>query len=122
MAIEEALQTISLEAAADLSASQYCFVKVDSNGRAALAGDGDSPIGVLQDKPGALGRACCVAVGGKSKVQAGGSVTKGGRVAVGANGKAVAVASGDDFYSGIALDTLASGKIGTIMLQPTGLP
>lgn len=122
MAIEEALQTVSFDAAADLSASQYCFVKVDSNGRAALAGDGDSPVGVLQDKPGALGRACSVGTLGKTKVLAGGSVTKGGRVTVGANGKAVAVASGDDFYMGIALDTLASGKIGTIMLQPTGNP
>jgi hypothetical protein len=60
---------ISLEAAADLSALQYTFVKRDTNGRAvAVAAATDIPIGILQNKPKALGQMAEIVVIGISKV------------------------------------------------------
>lgn len=60
---------MSLEAAADLSASQYMFVKRDVNGRAvAITSALDTPIGVLQNKPKGLGQMAEVVVIGITKV------------------------------------------------------
>ena len=57
------------EAAADLSANQYCFVKLDTNGRvAAIAANTDVPYGVLQNKPNALGKAAEVVIIGITKI------------------------------------------------------
>jgi hypothetical protein len=119
MATEANLRTMTRVAASDLSAKQYYGVKIDSNGKIALAGEGDIAVGILQDKPEA-DAAGCVAIGGESKVVAGGSVTAGTRFTFDSTGKAVAVGSGDDHAMGIALETLASGKIGTVLIQPVG--
>jgi len=56
--------TIPLEASADLSASQFCAVISDANGRAAVAGAGVHIIGVLQNKPASLGAESSVMVDG----------------------------------------------------------
>lgn len=96
MAYENLGKCITLNAAADLSASQFCFVTVDSNGRAALAGDGADAIGVLQDDPSALDRAAQVMVGtGITKVKSGATTTKGGYAASDSTGRAVDATSGD---------------------------
>ena len=63
MAFESSKTLITLEAAADLSAKQYYFVAVDSNGKAALTGDDGNPIGVLQNKP-AAGEAATICTAG----------------------------------------------------------
>lgn len=60
---------ISLEAAGDLSGSQYMFVKRDANGRAiAVASVLDMPCGVLQNKPKALGQMAEIVVIGITKI------------------------------------------------------
>lgn len=74
-------------AGADLSSSQYHFVKLDTNGEVVLSGAGEDAIGVLQNKP-ADGQAATVRVGGLSKVVAGAAITAGARVASDASGKA----------------------------------
>lgn len=69
---------LSLEAAGDLSAGQYLFVKIDANGRAAVvAALADIPIGVLQNKPKAIGQMAEIVVIGITKLVAGGSITAG---------------------------------------------
>ncbi len=96
MAYENLGKAISLPVAADLSASQFCFVTIDSNGRAALAGDGNDACGVLQDKPAALDRPGNIMVGiGITTVKSGAATTKGGYMASDSTGRAVDAASGD---------------------------
>lgn len=120
MAFEEVLTSQSFQASGDLSAGQYLAVKLDSNGRIALAGEGDKAIGILQDKPAALGRAGAVATAGTSKAVAGGTVTAGDRVAPNSTGKFVSVGSGDDWSFGIARTGAGSGEIFSCLIQPTG--
>lgn len=114
---------ISFEASGDLSADQYRFVKIDSNGQIALCGRGDLAAGILQDKPAALNRAGQVRTvsGTVSKIVLGGSVTKGQSLVSDANGKAVNASSSDNNYLGIALESGSSGQIAAMLFQPRGL-
>jgi len=93
-AYENAVTAISLPAESDLSASQYCFVTVNSNGRVALTNTGTASDGVLQNKPSAQGQAAAVGISGVSKVTAGAAINAGAFVAVGSSGRAVPVTSG----------------------------
>jgi hypothetical protein len=86
-------QSISLVAAAALTAKQFYAVKIDSNGKAALAGAGEAAIGIVQNNPGA-GQPASVMVSGSSKAVAGGSITAGDVVAANADGKLVAATKG----------------------------
>lgn len=120
MAWEEKLVCITFQASADLSASQYCFMKVDSNDRVAVAAVDDAIVGVLQDNVAALGRACQVAVGGVTKVKCGGNITKGGRVTGDSTGRAIALTSGDAYSMGVALETGTVGVLIAMLIQPLG--
>ncbi len=114
---------ITLLAAADLSAKQYCFVTIDSNGRAAVSTRGQLAAGVLQTKPNAIdrpGTVRCIS-GSTTKVKLGGSVTPGQAIVADANGAAVNASSADNNFMGIALETGASGDIIQMLLQPRGL-
>jgi hypothetical protein len=119
MATQDNMLTVTLEAGADLSAKQFYFVSVASDGQIDPTGDGLDADGVLQDAPAAAGRAALVAIAGKVKVVCGGVVTRGGPVASDADGKAVNAASGD-IILGVALETGASGRIIEILFQPRG--
>lgn len=121
MSVSDNLHTITLPAAADLSAKQYYAVKVDSSGNAALAGAGDRAAGILQNAPAAAGRAATIATGGRTKAVAGGSITAGNFVASDSNGKLVAETTGDNITVGIALSDGASGKIFDVLIQPMAL-
>jgi hypothetical protein len=116
---EEGLQTLSDVASADLSASQYAVVKMTTTGLA-VAGEGDRPCGVLQDKPDALGRAGRYGYAGVTKVLVGGTVTKGTQVTVVAGGKVAAVGSGDDYVVGEMLGAYADGDIGAMRINMSG--
>ena len=98
MALQERINPLSVPANADLSASQFCFVAVNSSGRLILpATAGDDCIGVLQDKPAAAGRAGEVALlqgSGRLKVVAGASLTPGNKVQANTSGHAIVAASG----------------------------
>lgn len=116
MATENALQTRSYPAGSDLSASQYCFVKITGGQLAvASAGSGDA-VGILQDKPTASGRAGAFAYGGTSKVLAGGTFSAGDAITSDSSGRAVSVQSGDDTL-GKAMADGSSGIITSILLD-----
>ena len=89
--------TISLEAGADLSTKMYHFVKLDSNGRViAIAADTDRPVGILQNKPNALGIVAEVMVDGVSRLIGGSNLAKGAALGTTAAGRAAAVVAGTD--------------------------
>lgn len=91
---EIAGRNISLIAAADLSAKQYYLVKVDGDGKAALAGAGEAAVGVLIDKP-ASGVMGAVQVDGVAPVVAGEAINEGDLISATAAGKAQVAASGE---------------------------
>jgi hypothetical protein len=103
MAAKEVTIPITLEAKADLSALQFTFVDVDAssvdvNGRArvgAPTGAGGMAIGVLQNKPAALGRPAEVDIYGLTKVKAGAACAAGIDIQTDANGAAIAAATSD---------------------------
>ncbi|NPV72075.1 MAG: DUF2190 family protein [Firmicutes bacterium] len=131
MAYEIPVFDFTLEAAADLSASQYRFVRVDANGRAALCGAGQPAVGVLQNKPSAAGQAAQVRALGITKVVAGAAIAKGALVASDASGQAVAAtvttantttgALTGSHVAGIALEAAAAaGGVISVLLLPMG--
>jgi hypothetical protein len=126
---------ISLVAAADLRSSQFFAVKVDSNGKAALAGAGEQAIGVVQNDPN-TDQAATVRVAGVTKMKAGGSITAGARVAVDAAGKAKTAVLGTVNTSdagaasdavvgsavfGIALEGASNGDIIAVLITHSGV-
>lgn len=110
--------THSLPVNADLSASQYCFVKVNSSSQWALVGDGEDANGVLQDDPAASGRPGSVALTGNvTKVKAGGTVTAGNVVSSDSTGRAVNSASGDYILGRAVTGTTTANEIVEIILE-----
>lgn len=88
---------LSKEAGADLSAKQYHFVKLDANGRIiAIAAITDRPIGILQNKPTALGQAAEIMCDGVSRLVGGANVAKSDMLGTSATGRAVAIVAGTD--------------------------
>lgn len=114
MAHEIPVQCTSLIAAADLTTKQYYAVKVDSNGKAALAGAGENAIGILQDNPntGEIGN---VMVLGESKAIYGGAVTAGQNLAADASGKLV-TAGGSDAVLAVAKESGVADEIHTVYI------
>ena len=115
------LQTLTLQAAADLSLHQYTAVRISAARQCNVASDvgASSVIGVLQNKPKA-GEFATVAVSGKSKLVAGGVVTAPNLITINSSGRAAEVASGG-VTIGRALETSAAdGDIITVLLRDPG--
>ena len=88
--IDPTVVDILLEAAADLSSSQFLFVEADSNGDVTVCNAaGEHAIGVLQNAP-ASGAIAIVRVHGPSRVIAGGTVAAGAKIATTSAGKSKA--------------------------------
>ncbi len=119
MAYSEALHSISLNAARDLSNYQYRFVQVDSDGQVDyVQSAGGSAIGVLQNKPDAAGRAGTVALIGITKIVASAAIAAGADVSSAADGRAVTAASTYKIL-GKALEAAdAAGDIISMVLLP----
>lgn len=111
-------QSISLVAAADLSAKQFLAVKVDSNGQAAVAGAGEAVVGILQNNPPA-GSAGAVMISGSTKAKAGGNIAAGAVLAANAAGALVAATTGN-YIVGIAKTAAASGDTFEVILKSLG--
>jgi hypothetical protein len=115
---------ISLPTHDDLSAKQYFFVTMNSDGEAiAVTGDGDLPIGILQNAPTA-GQTAEIMLRGISKIRtvAAGLVTGVlvGPTATGLGQTFVINANTWNLHwvCGVAASTtIAAGDIGTMMLQ-----
>ena len=121
MAFSENMVTITLEAGADLSAKQYYFVAVDTNGKAVLTGDDGNTVGVLQNKP-TSGQAATVCVYGVTKLYIGTESGLGAGYNVGCDANSAGkVSDTGSFRMGVALqDPTADGDIVSILLQKNG--
>lgn len=110
-------QSMSLAAAADLTTKQFFAVKVDSNGKAALAAAGEFAIGVLQNNP-AINQVASIQFSGTTKAVAGGTIAAGAMVTVDANGKFVTATGGRTNTSdaGVAADALLGSNVFGIAL------
>lgn len=101
------LESIPLEAGADLSASQYKAVVVAGT----IAANGDTAIGIQQNKPSASGRGLTAGYLGRSRYVASAAISAGARLTVTTSGYMVTVTSGDAIV-GRALAAVSSGGIG----------
>ena len=88
MALQEALKNITRIAAADLTASQFLLMNIDSAGKAALAGLAGRAVGVLQNNPD-IAQAATLGIAGVTKVVAGAAVAAGADLQSDAAGKAI---------------------------------
>lgn len=82
------------ESAGDNSLNQFRAMVVNASGQLVLAGAGAVMAGVLQNKPGAQGRAANYMINGVSKGVAGAVIAAGAAVEVDANGKFIPHATG----------------------------
>ena len=96
-------------AGADLSSSQYLFVKV-SGANVVVAGDGEAAVGILWNDP-TSGKAASVVRGGDPHVYAGAAIAAGVDIASDAAGKAVAATTGDIILGTTRAAAAASGDL-----------
>lgn len=118
MSYEMPILDLTLEAAEDLTASQYHLIVVDNTGKAALAGADEAAVGVVQNEPDA-GEGASVRVQGVTKVVAGAAVTAGAKVSADLNGAGVTAVAGH--VVGIALtEASGAGAIFSVLLTHEG--
>jgi len=116
---------ITLEAGADLSSSQYNFVKLNSSGKAVeCAAVTDKPVGVLQNNP-ISGQAAEIVVVGLTKVSTNAALAIGDLVGTSSDGQAAAYVAGTDttkYVVGQAMVTSGGAdEITTIMVNCASL-
>jgi hypothetical protein len=117
MALQQEVRSLSLPASGDLSASQFCFVGIDSAGRIALPAAGGDCVGVLQDKPDAIDRVGQVGMlnmSGKLKVVSGATLNPGVKVQSDGSGHAIAALTGDHVL-GTTLKASVAGDLVEIL-------
>lgn len=95
---------------------QYHFVKITGNHTVGLAGAGDTPVGVMQNKPQVTGQAATVGIFGVSRVIAGETLAAGDKVSVNATGKAVKQ-SGSAPVAGTVVLGAGVGEIASVQLS-----
>ena len=119
MAVIQTRDTRTVIAGEDLSAAQFKFVTLESDGQVDLADSaGENCIGVCL-VGGTAGAAVTVAISGKVMVEAGDTVAAGAAVQTDANGDAITAASGD-YVMGYALEAGVDGQIIAIELIQGG--
>lgn len=121
MAEFQALETLTLEAAADLSLHQYTVMRLSAANKcnvASLATD-SSMMGVLINKP-KSSEFATIAYFGKCKVIAGAAITAGAVLTINSSGRAITVTSGNlEMNFGSALETAAAnGDVIGVLLKP----
>lgn len=121
MAYEERRESISRDAAGDLSAHQYKFMALNSSGQVALnTASGGDCLGVLQNKPAAAGQASTVTTGGVTKVIAGASFNPGVAIMSNATGLAITATTGLKIL-GVALEAGVNGQVTSVQLDKAGV-
>jgi hypothetical protein len=113
VAKHEAIEVISVEASADLSAHQFKFMALSSGQLALQTSSSAANVGVLQDKPAAAGRVGSVAISGRVKVVSGAAVSVGALVMSSTTGKAITATGSGNRVEGLALT--ASGADGELI-------
>ena len=122
MAYEIPKLVISLKAGADLSAHQYKCMKLDANGDAVItAAATDIPVGILQNKPDAAGKAAEIMVVGVSKVNQDADLTIGDLIGTSADGQLAKKTVGTDTTNYVIGQLLEDGgaaaAIGTALIN-----
>lgn len=112
--MEIPVQTISLNAGADLQLKRYYAVKVNTDGDIVLAGAGENAIGILQNTPN-HDQSGAVMTLGVAFFVSGGVIAAGANLTPDASGKLV-TAGGGDAVIGVALKAAANNDIGTVLL------
>lgn len=113
---------LTLETAADLSASKFRAVKLDNTGKVVvITAITDRPVGILQDAPAAASRAAEIMVDGVSLMEAGsGGVTAGDAIMFDNTGKGITCTVGTSttqYQIGQALSTAASGALFSVLFD-----
>jgi len=113
--------TWSFEAAADLSAKQYYFVKLNSSGQVAVcAAATDVPIGVLQNKP-VSGAMATVVIIGITKINSDEALAAGNMIATSGDGQAQVLVVGTETTVYVAGQCLfastAAGELATAVIN-----
>jgi len=104
----------TLTASADLSSSQYYFVKMSGDNTVTVcAAVTDKPIGVLQNKP-ESGESAVVRVFGVSKVSADATLAAGNIIGTSADGQAQPVAAGTETTVFNCGQVITGGAAGTL--------
>ena len=124
MAFEQPVHKIAaLKAGGDLSAAsaQFRAVKISAVNSVVLAGAGEFGIGILQE-PVASGISAEVMALGISKAEIGtGGATAGDKLQADAAGALVAASTAGHPLA-VALDTVAAGELGSVLLMPSAVP
>lgn len=112
---------ITLPAGADLSTSQYLFVKINSSGNAVLCSAAtDKPIGVLQNSPVSGGEASITVVGG-TKLVTNAACDEGTVVGTASSGKGAPYVAGTDttkfIVGSVILASGADGELATVIVN-----
>lgn len=116
--VQEKLNTLSGEAAADLSTNQFHIVALNSSGQLAVAGAGLEADGVLQDKPDAQGKVGSYAIGGVTKIKAGAVLAAGAKFSSDATGRAILSILGDFVLGRTRTAAAAADEIIEAIWQP----
>lgn len=115
-----------LKAGADLSTKQYYFVKLNADNQVIVcAAATDVPIGVLQNKPDASGKAAEVCAIGVTKVNSDAALTAGNLIGPAADGQADAKTAGTDtteYVCGqVVVGSAAAGGFATAVINCANL-
>jgi hypothetical protein len=109
---------IPLNVPADYSSYQYRICYINELGQAELGNAGTPNCLILQDTPNAADRAGAFRVVGISKIQYGGTVSKGDQIIADANGKGVARgATTGVWVLGYATAEGTDGMVGAVLLN-----
>ena len=119
MAVMQSRDTRTYVAGEDLSAAQFKFVTLESDGQIDLADSaGENCVGILLNDP-ASGNAATVVMSGKTLVKSGGTIAAGASVATNATGLAVTAATGN-IVMGYATEAAVSGQTMAVELIQGG--
>jgi hypothetical protein len=122
MSAQEQVQSVTLEAGADLSADQFKFVLVAADGQIDLVGAAGGDVdGVLLNDPSAVGQAATMQYAGRAKVVIGvGDIVAGDLVQSDALGLAILGTTGDHIL-GKCLVGGAAGELCEMLFNPRGI-
>lgn len=124
MATQGTYRAETFVAGEDLSGAKWHFVTLEADGYVDLAdADAEQCVGVALTNPDAAGKAVTVALTGRVKVEAGGSITAGDEVVTNAAGEAVEKSTSSSATAvtmGYALEDAADGQIISIELIQGG--
>lgn len=131
MAWELPKDVYSLESAVDLSASQFKFVKMNGALVVAVAAVTDKALGVLQNKPGAVGAGsgiftpngpttAQVCVGGVSRVKTAAAYPAGSVVYLASDGSVSTTAQAGQCVGILLTASSGAAAVASILLKPLG--